>query len=116
MFAAYVAVIVLAVLANGYAATVDFLQTDQTVAQATKVGAPRQWLLPLGALKAAGAIGILVGIGIPEIGVAAAAGLVLFFIGAVGAHLRVRWYSTIPFPAVFLLLAVGALVLRLATF
>lgn len=115
MVAAYLAATGAAVLANGYAATVDFLQTQQTVANAIKVGASRSWLFPLGALKAAGAVGVLVGIGVPLIGVAAAAGLVLFFIGAIGAHIRVRWYSTIPFPAAFLLLAVAALTLRLTT-
>jgi hypothetical protein len=97
MFTAYLAVTVLAALANGYAAVVDFLQTDQTVANAIKVGASRSWLFPLGALKAAGAVGVLVGIGVPLIGVAAAVGLVLFFISAIGAHIRVRWYSTIAF-------------------
>jgi hypothetical protein len=40
---------------------------------------------------------------------------VLFFAAAIVAHLRVRWYSTIPFPAGFLLLAAGSLALRLAT-
>jgi hypothetical protein len=116
MVAAYLAVTVVAVLANGYAAVVDFLRTDQVVANAIKVGASPSWLFPLGTAKAAGAVGVLVGVGVPPIGIAAAAGLVLFFISAVGAHLRVRWYSTIPFPAAFLLLAAGALALRLATF
>ena len=31
------------------------------------------------------------------------------------AHLRVRWYSTIAWPATFLLLVVGALLLRLGS-
>jgi hypothetical protein len=43
----------------------------------------------LGALKLAGAAGLLVGLaGLPAIGIAAATGLVLYFIGAVIAHLR----------------------------
>ncbi|WP_305091498.1 DoxX family protein [Prescottella sp. R16] len=115
MFPAYLAVTALTVLANGYAATVDFLQTDRAVANAVRVGASRSWLLPLGTAKAAGAVGLLVGIAVPVIGVAAAIGLVLFFVCAIGAHVRAHWYSTIPFPAAYLVLAVGALVLRLAT-
>lgn len=111
MSAAYVVVTLLAVLANGYAAAVDFLPTDRAVANAVRVGASRAWLRPLGVVKAAGAVGLLVGLAVPAIGVAAAVGLVLYFVCALVAHVRVRWYSTIPIPAVFLLLAAGALVL-----
>jgi len=40
---------------------------------------------------------------------------VLFFLCAVVAHLRVGWYSTLAFPIAFLLVAVAALALRLAS-
>jgi hypothetical protein len=66
-------------------------------------------------LKAAGALGLLVGIGVPVIGTAAAVGLVLFFVAAIITHLRARDYSLGP-AVVFLLLAVAALVLRWASF
>jgi hypothetical protein len=56
---------------------------------------------------------LLVGIAVPQIGIAAAAGLVLFFVGAIITHLRARDYS-FGLAVVFLLLAVAALVLRLA--
>jgi hypothetical protein len=116
MFTGYVVVALLAVAANTWAATLDFTRAESAVANATTVGAPLSWLFPLGALKAAGALGLLVGIWVPLIGIAAAVGLVLFFVCAIVAHLRVRWYSTIPFPATFLLLAAGALVLRVASY
>jgi hypothetical protein len=80
----------------------------------TKWGGSHSWLFTLGILKAAGALGLLVGIGIPLIGLAAAVGLVLFFIGAIIVVLRARWYSHLPWPATYLLLGVGSLVLRLA--
>ena len=115
MFAFYLVVTVLAALANSYAAVTDFMQTEQAVANATKVGTSRAWLFPLGALKAAGAVGLLVGIGVPLVGIVAAVGLIAFFICAVGAHIRVRWFSTIPIPTLFLVLAAGALALRVAT-
>jgi hypothetical protein len=68
------------------------------------------------ALKAAGALGLLVGLGVPLLGVVAAGGLVLFFVGAILTHLRAHWYSfTLTLPAAFLLLAVGSLGLRLAS-
>jgi DoxX-like family len=43
---------------------------------------PHSWVFALGLLKAAGALGLLVGIGFPQIGVAASVGLILFFVGA----------------------------------
>ncbi len=66
----------------------------------------------LGILKAAGAIGLPVGIAVPQIGIAAAVGLVLFFVAAIITHLRAHDYS-FGLAVVFLLLAVAALVLRL---
>jgi len=115
MFSGYVVVAVLTAALNGWAATTDFIGTRAARGNAAKVGVPLSWLVPLGGLKAAGAVGLLVGIAVPVIGVAAAIGLVLFFVCAVFAHLRVRWYSTLAFPGTFLLLAIGALVLRLAS-
>ena len=76
---------------------------------------PESWLNTLGALKTAGALGLLLGlIGVPLVGTAAAIGLVLFFVGAIITHLRARDYSIGPAIA-FLLLAVAALVLGLAS-
>ncbi|WP_218001715.1 DoxX family protein [Microtetraspora malaysiensis] len=106
---------VVAAALNVWAASLDFRRVESAVADAAKVEVPPSWLLPLGALKFAGAIGLIVGIAVPLVGVAAAIGLVLFFVCAIFAHLRVSWYSTIPFPIAFLLVAVVALVLRLAS-
>lgn len=115
MFVGYVAVALLAAAMNLWAASLDFRRVEMTVANAAKVEVPSTWLLPLGALKFVGALGLIVGIVVPIIGVAAAIGLILFFVCAIFAHLRVGWFSTLPFPAAFLVLAIGALVLRLAS-
>ena len=115
MFSGYVIVAVLAAALNGWAATADFTRASTAVDNADRVGVPQTWLFPLGGLKAAGAVGLLVGIVVPVVGVAAAIGLVLFFVCAVFAHLRVRWYATLAFPGTFLLLALAALLLRLAS-
>jgi len=61
---------------------------------------------------AAGAVGLLVGFAVPLLRVFAAAGLVLYFIGAFIAHLRVGSRKLVG-PAVFLATAVAALVLNL---
>jgi DoxX-like protein len=114
MSTTFIAVTVVAAAANLAAAAVDFLRAQWVVDNMTKYGVPHSWLVPLGALKAAGGLGLLAGIAVPLLGAAAALGLVLYFIGAVVAVVRSRWYSHIPAPAAFLLLAVGALVVRLA--
>ena len=79
-----------------------------------KAGVPESWMTTLGILKAVGALGLLLGIRVPVIGIAAALGLILFFVGAIITHLRGRDYSLGP-AIVFLLLAMAALALRLAS-
>jgi hypothetical protein len=115
VFTAYVVVTVLAAAANAFSATLDFFRYKQILINMAKVGVPESWLTMLGILKAAAALGLLVGIGVPLIGTAAAIGLMLFFVGAIIIHLRARDYSFGSFglAVVFLLLAVAALVLGL---
>ena len=112
MFTAYVVVAIATIVANVLAAAADFARAGFVLGNAAKVDVPESWIPVLGALKAAGAVGILVGLlGFRFIGIAAATGLVLFFVGAVVAHIRARVYYNIMFPGGFLLLAAGALVL-----
>jgi hypothetical protein len=111
--AAYLIVTLLTVAANIFSASCDFVRYKQVSIAMARAGVPETWMTTLGVLKAAGALGLLVGICLPLIGIAAAIGLTLFFVGAIVTHLRARDYSFGP-AAVFLLLAVGSLVLRLA--
>jgi hypothetical protein len=46
------------------------------------------------------------------LGIAAAIGLTLYFLGAVGAHLRKRDFKGLPTPLVILIFAAAALFLR----
>ena len=115
MFTAYLVVTLMAIAANTFAATADFMRYKFVLITAAKAGVPEPWLHMLGTLKAAGALGLLVGlVGVPLIGTAAAVGLILFFVGAITAHLRVRDYSIGP-AAAFLLLAVATLMLGLVS-
>jgi DoxX-like family len=114
MLSACVAVGILTAAANGFAAAMDFERPAWLMENMTRVGVRRPALAPLAVLKIAGAIGLLVGIWVAPLGIAAAIGLVLFFIAAISAHVRAHDYSTIPFPGVFLLLAAASLALRLA--
>src|SRR5690242_20579686 len=78
-----------------------------------RAGVPESWLPLLGTLKAAGVVGLLVGIGVPPLGLAAALGVVLFFVGAIVIHVRARYYA-FAFPGSSLVLAVAATVPALA--
>jgi hypothetical protein len=115
MLSAYVIVTVIAAGLNAWAAYVDFARAEWVVANMKSYGIPRSWLFWLGVLKAAGAVGLLLGIRVPLIGVAASLGLVVYFVGAIATVVWSKWYSHLRFPAPFLLLAAASLALRLAT-
>jgi hypothetical protein len=112
MHATYLAVTFLTVAANLFSAGCDFVRYKQVSIAMARAGVPESWMTTLGILKGAGALGLLVGIALPLVGTAAAIGLTLFFVGAIVTHLRARDYS-FGLAVAFLLLAVGALVLRL---
>jgi hypothetical protein len=114
MFITYIVVTVFAAAANIFSATLDFIRYKQVLINMAKAGVPESWITVLGILKAAGAFGLLVGIGVPLLGIAAAIGLILFFVGAIITHLRAHDYS-FGLAVVFLMLAVAALVLRLTS-
>jgi hypothetical protein len=114
MSTAHVVVSVLLAVALASCAAADFTRNEKILEALAKPRVPESWLTMLGALKALGALGLLVGIFVPAIGLAAAAGVVLYFVGAVIAHLRVRDYAIAP-AGVLGLVAVAALVLGLAS-
>ncbi|MBH0778440.1 DoxX family protein [Nocardia bovistercoris] len=80
------------------------------VATVEAVGFPTAHLRVLGALKLAAALGLGLGLLWLPISVAAAAGLVAYFLAAVYLHIRARDNAIVP-PTVFLALSVAALVL-----
>jgi DoxX-like family len=113
MHIAYLLVTILAALANGYAAALDFTGAESVRLVAERVQVSQRWMIPLGMLLASGAVGLLAGFAVPALGLAAAAGLILYFVCAVSAHLRVR-DGQIGGAVFFLLLAVAALITHLA--
>lgn len=104
----YLAITIVAALANGYAASLDFAGAESVKAVADRVRVSRRWMVPLGTLLASGAVGLLAGLAVPALGTAAAIGLVLYFICAVAAHLRVH-DRQIGGALFFLVLAAAAL-------
>jgi lipoprotein signal peptidase len=115
MLTAYVVVTLLAVVASTFVAVANFMRLEFVLDTAARVHVRPSWITVLGTLNAAAAFGLLLGlVGVPLIGPAAAAGLVMYFVGAIFTHLRVRDYSVGPAVA-FLLLAAAALVLGLVS-
>jgi hypothetical protein len=114
MFIAYIVATLLAAAANVFSATLDFIRFKQVLLNMAKAGVSESWITTLGFLKAAGAVGLLVGIRVPWIGIAAGSGLVIFFVGAIITHLRANDRS-FGLAVVFLLLAAAAFVLRVAS-
>jgi len=79
------------------------------------VGVPERLFPVLAALELAGAAVILIGLWLAPLGIAAAIGLVLYFVGALIGHLRVGDTKGLAMPLRPLALAIAVLVLRIIT-
>ena len=79
------------------------------------VGVPLKYFPLLAACEFAGALGLVVGFWWRALGMAGAIGLVIYFAGAVISHLRVGDSKGIGPAAFMLVLAAGALALRIVT-
>jgi hypothetical protein len=112
MSVVYVVVTIVVALANGYAAAMSFGGAESVRVTADRVRVSRKWMIPFGTLLASGAAGLLAGFAVPALGTAAAIGLVVYFICALGAHIRVgdREFAG---AACFLAMAVAALAVGL---
>jgi hypothetical protein len=113
MHLTYLVTTILAALANGYAAALNFVGAESVKVVADRVQVSQRWMLPLGTVLASGAVGLITGFAVPALGTAAAIGLVLYFICAVTVHLRVR-DRQIGGAVFFLLLAAAALTTNVA--
>ncbi|MFI0511224.1 DoxX family protein [Streptomyces sp. WSLK1-5] len=111
MSVAHTVVTLLAAAMAGYSGIVVLTRADWIVKALTDYDVPRTWWNLLAAAKIAGAVGLLVGLFLPYVGLAAGIGLVLYFTGAVVTVARARWYSHIPFPLVYAAPVVAALAL-----
>jgi uncharacterized membrane protein YphA (DoxX/SURF4 family) len=59
-----------------------------------RTGVPVSWLtFPIGTLKTTGAVGLAAGLAFRPLGVAAAIGLILFFVCAIYTHIRANDYG-----------------------
>ena len=102
-------VTVVCVVANAFIVAADLARARFVLTNSTEVGLRPEALPYLAALKGAGAVGLVVGLaGIAPLGLTAAVGLVLFYLCAVGAHVRASVFHNIGFPVLFLVLALSA--------
>ena len=112
MTIAAVTVVLLTAVLNAAMAVGDLVKARFVLTTSEMVRVPVSWLPALGAAKLAGAVGLVGGLlGLRPIGIAAAVGLTLFFVCAIGRHVQTGAVRSIPFPGAFLLLAVISLLI-----
>lgn len=100
---------VVCVLANAAEVVAKAVRARFVRQNSAEVGVAPKWIPYLAVIEGAGVVGLVAGLfGRESIGLAAAVGLVLFFVGAVAAHVRARVFHNIAFPAGFLVLALAA--------
>ncbi|MDO9174776.1 MAG: DoxX family protein, partial [Actinomycetota bacterium] len=80
----------------------------------TGLGVPMSWIPRLAAAELAGAVGLVAGLWVAPLGIAAAAGLVAYFVGAVVTHVKADDREVFP-ASVLALVSIAALVLRALT-
>lgn len=115
MSTAHVIVTILAAAWVGFSAVSVILRAKWVVQPLADYGIPQSWWPWLATAKSAGAVGLLVGLLVPIIGVLAGICLVLYFTGAVITVIHAHWYAHIPYPLMYMAPVIGALVLGFAT-
>ena len=108
-------VTVVAALWVGFSAVSVLLRAGWIQKPLTDYGVPRALWPWLGAAKLAGSAGLVIGLFMPLIGLAAAIGLIVYFTGAVMTVVHARWYSHIPYPLIYVAPVIAVLALRFAT-
>jgi hypothetical protein len=114
VFVALVIVTAVTIALNAIESVANFMRAEWVRGNAHAVGVPDSWLPFLGFVKGAAAAGLAVGLFWRPLGIAAAVGLVVFFVLAMIAHVRARVFHNIAGPLLFLALSVATLWLMLA--
>jgi hypothetical protein len=116
MFVAYAVIAVLLAPALIMSAYTKLTRNERVVQTFTgRLGVPLGLYPFMAACEIAGAAGLIIGLWYGPLGIAAAAGLVLYFVGAVVSHLRKGDFKGVPSPVVILIVAAAALTLRAAS-
>lgn len=117
MHTAYLAVTMIAVAIDGFSGVSALVHFAPIIPPMQRAGVPVSWLtFPIGTLKTLGAVGLVVGLWVPAIGLAAAAGLTVFFVCAVYTHVLAHDISgQFVFAGCLLALNAATFALTLAT-
>jgi DoxX-like family len=107
---AVVTIVLAAILA--FAAIRKLTHREDVVATYAKVGVPENRLNQLAFILLLGAAGLLLGFVWAPIGVAAAVGVVVYFVLAIAAHVRHDDTGNLPTPVAIEAMAVTALLLQ----
>ena len=107
---AVVTVLLAAILA--FAAVRKLTHREDVVATYAKVGVPEERLNQLAFVLLLGAAGLLLGLAWAPIGIAAAAGVAVYFVLAIVAHVRHDDAANLPTPVAIEAMAVAALALQ----
>ncbi|MER7760767.1 DoxX family protein [Streptomyces sp. NPDC097619] len=111
MSTGYLVLTLVAALMSGFSAVSVLRGAAFVTGPLEEYGVPRSWWNRLGLLKGAGAVGLVVGLFVPVVGVAAGVGLVLYYAGAVATVVRARAFGHVAFPMMYAGPVVVALVL-----
>lgn len=112
--AAVIVSVLLAALLT-YSAISKLTHQERIVQTYTRVGVPEDKLDYLAIILLTGAAGLVIGLVWAPIGVAAAIGVICYFVAAVTSHIRANDVKHLPTPLAIAVIATVALVLRLAT-
>ena len=115
MFIAYTVVAIVLGLGLAGSASAKIRKDERVTAGLTGAGVPLSWFVPLALLELAGTVGLLIGIWWRPLGIAAAIGVILYFIGALVFHIRAKDGKGTPAPAALLVAGVVALALGIAS-
>ena len=115
MFVATTIVVVLLAGLLAFSAIRKLTHRERFIHGYIRVGVPEDRLDHLALILLAGAAGLVLGLFWAPIGVAAAVGVIAYFTVAIAFHIRADDAKNLPAPLVIALIAMAALVLRLAT-
>ncbi len=115
MFTICLVVSVLLALMTSLSAILKLTRHPRILASREAVGFPEAWLPRLAGVELLGAAGVAIGLAVPVLGIAAGIGLVVYFVAAIGSHVRAGDRAGVGSPVPFLVLAVAAVVLRAIT-
>jgi hypothetical protein len=87
MHTADLVVTMIAIAFNGFSGVSALVHFAPIIPPMQRAGVPVSWLtFPIGTLKTLGTLGLVAGLWMPPIGLAAAAGLTIYFVCAVYTH------------------------------